>query len=338
MAADAMIARLINNAMRELGGVGQTARNDLGLSPSTAQWSGGDALRFLERARRLTADDFLGLGASPCQQGALEFATEIALQAQTLRDGLRRHFRFMDFATKALRFELEESGDNAVIMIHEEPSTRDAAGFLGEWHANTVHKMAQWLVSSKIWLERAELTHPLQGRFQDYALLFGSNVEFNRPQIRLTFSRAFLDRKILRSALPEVFQGNFSNPPLSTTWKDLSYAILRKDLIAGRAPSSIESLADQLAVGSQTLRRRLRAEGSGYRQLKAQVRREMALDLFSERHTTIGEASIAAGFSEPNALTRALRGTLGVSSSQLRRQVETWGGEMTLRDAGKPRD
>jgi AraC-like DNA-binding protein len=261
------------------------------------------------------------------------------MQGGTLREGLQRYCRFFGFVTSAIRYELVEDGDSATIIVHEAAGNRDKSGFLGEWSANMVHKLAQYMISSKIWLDRTELTRALRGRFQDYALIFGSNVEFNCPQIRLTFARAILDRKILRSALPEVYHGNFSNPPLPTSWKDMAFAILRKDLLAGRPPSSIESLADQLAIGSQTLRRRLRAEGSGYRQLKAQVRREMALDLFSDRHTTVGEASIAAGFSEPNALTRALRGTLGVSSSQLRRQVETWGGERAVaRTAGKPRD
>jgi hypothetical protein len=41
---------------------------------------------------------------------------------------------------------------------------------------------------------------------------------------------------------------------------------------------------------------------------------------------TLSEASIAAGFAEPNALTRALKTRLGVGAKALREQVRSWRG------------
>jgi hypothetical protein len=41
---------------------------------------------------------------------------------------------------------------------------------------------------------------------------------------------------------------------------------------------------------------------------------------------TLSEASIAAGFAEPNALSRALRASKGMSARDLRDQVRRWRG------------
>ena len=54
------------------------------------------------------------------------------------------------------------------------------------------------------------------------------------------------------------------------------------------------------------------------------MRREIALDVLADDGATLSEASIAAGFAEPNALTRALKATRGISSTQLRDQVRRW--------------
>jgi AraC-like DNA-binding protein len=100
--------------------------------------------------------------------------------------------------------------------------------------------------------------------------------------------------------------------------------ILRANVGAGEPPPSIEDIAADLAMSSQTLRRRLRDERSSYRALKAEARREVAIAVLANEGATISDASIAAGFAEANALTRALRNGDGISSSELRQVVRDW--------------
>ncbi|MEU6975205.1 MULTISPECIES: AraC family transcriptional regulator [unclassified Streptomyces] len=74
-----------------------------------------------------------------------------------------------------------------------------------------------------------------------------------------------------------------------------------------------EEVARLLAVSPQTLRRRLAAEGTTYRLLRDQVRRDHALAELAGGSPSIEGLSRRLGFSEPSAFHRAFRRWTGVT-------------------------
>jgi AraC-like DNA-binding protein len=84
---------------------------------------------------------------------------------------------------------------------------------------------------------------------------------------------------------------------------------------------SIEALAHEFNISSQTLRRRLEEDGISFRSLKEEVRREVILAWLAEPDIPIGEISLRAGFAERNGLARAVRSWVGVSPSEYRHRV-----------------
>jgi methylphosphotriester-DNA--protein-cysteine methyltransferase len=68
-----------------------------------------------------------------------------------------------------------------------------------------------------------------------------------------------------------------------------------------------------------------------FRSLKAEARLAIALDVLTESGA-VGQASIAAGFADTNALTRALKRSRGIGSNELREQVKRWGASAQRRD------
>ena len=81
---------------------------------------------------------------------------------------------------------------------------------------------------------------------------------------------------------------------------------------------------DQLAVASgmsvRGLQRRLGAEGTSFKALLADIRREIALTTLSDRNgSTFGEISAILGYSSQSALTRAVRRWTGSTPRALRK-------------------
>ena len=329
MPIDAMLARLIEKLFDALGDVAAKERCERFSAPVSA-WQGRDVIDFIDRMRRITGDDYMGLGASPCPLGTSDFVIELTSRCATLREAVTMGLRLMSLVTGALHFRLIEDGDMAVIEIAEQPSARDPEHALADWAMISWHKLCQWLIGTEIWLTRTEFDHALDATYSSYAAMFGNDCDFNKDACRLVFARTCLDRRIIRTAadgvsLKATTQGYFSNNvELSQSWKHLITNILRVDIANGNPPSTIEELASEFGVSSQTLRRRLKAEGTSYRSLKAEARREIALDVLGNQNTTLSEASIAAGFAEPNALTRALKASKGTSPQELREQVRRW--------------
>jgi AraC-like DNA-binding protein len=330
---------LVERFTEALGDVARQQRTGT-LAAPLADWHGHDVLEFVTRLRRATSDELMGLGAFPCALGATDLLIDVSCRCDTLRDALLLGERVLAVATRAVRVDLVETGARAALEFRAEPTARDHDGMLVDWLMILWHKRAQWLIGSEIPL-RTEFAHALDDKYSSYAQMFGGDCEFNAEVSRLTFARSYLDRRIVRTPadgehMKGWMPGYFGNPiGLSRTWKHLIKSVLRVQIANGEAPSSVDELAAEFGLGGQTLRRRLRAEGANYRTIKAQVREELALDVLADSDATLAEASLAAGFAEPNALTRSLKATKGISSSQLRNEVRRWrGADPGKRDLG----
>jgi AraC-like DNA-binding protein len=326
---DALLVSIVEKLLGELGDVAQNERAGV-FAATVGDWPSRNVLDFIDQLRRVTGDEYMGLGASPCALGASDFVIELGARCETLRDAVRMGFRFMGIATRAIGFELVEAGDRATITIRQAPSARDPGHVLADWAMIVWHKLPQWLIGEEIWLDRTEFDHPLDTNYSAYTTMFGAECVFNSDACRLVFARSYLDRRVIRrptqgDQLKATTPGYFAKPAfVARSWRQLIRNALRAEITEGHSPATIERLADEFGVSAQTLRRRLNAEGASYRSLKAEARLEIARDVLADGSATLSEASIAAGFAEPNALTRALRASKGLTSQDLREQLLRW--------------
>jgi AraC-like DNA-binding protein len=77
--------------------------------------------------------------------------------------------------------------------------------------------------------------------------------------------------------------------------------------------AELNDVATALQVHPQTLRRRLAAEGTTFKDIKNQVRRDTALHFLGKQGLSIEEISHRAGFSESSAFIRAFKSWTGVT-------------------------
>jgi len=77
-------------------------------------------------------------------------------------------------------------------------------------------------------------------------------------------------------------------------------------------------VAELLNLSRRTLQRRLEDEGTSFKAVLDDTRRELANRLIHDRLMTLGEIAYLLGFSETSSFSRACRRWTGVSPSQLR--------------------
>ncbi|HEX4904763.1 MAG TPA: helix-turn-helix transcriptional regulator [Acidimicrobiales bacterium] len=77
--------------------------------------------------------------------------------------------------------------------------------------------------------------------------------------------------------------------------------------------------ATRLTMSPQTLRRRLAEEGTSFRAISDDVRRDVAVTSLVDGTESIADLSARLGFSEPSAFTRAFRRWTGDAPSAYRR-------------------
>ena len=92
--------------------------------------------------------------------------------------------------------------------------------------------------------------------------------------------------------------------------------------IIGRRLLDIPELNDvaaDLEIHPQTLRRRLSGEGTTFKDIKNQVRRDTALHFLGKQGLSIEDIAHRSGFSESSAFIRAFKGWTGVTPYSYRK-------------------
>lgn len=288
-------------------------------------WGGQDFFHFLTRIGGHLKDEFFGMASHPCPVGSSQLGIELLVLSEDLSDALDRGCRFYGLVSPGLRLRLIQGGEMAIFEVVPADPSCDEHHFLVEWHLLRWFMLAQWLIGEEIHLERVDFPHPMQTALADYIEVFGHGCRFSQPTARFFFSSHYLGRKVIRQ-LSQI-EGDwasrraveFTEPDIYRAWRELLKAALRARMARMNPIPTMEELAEEFGVCGQTLRRRLKAERTSYRKLKAEARREMVLEGIRNQELTLGQISLMAGFAETNGLVRAMKAWTGLTPSQYRK-------------------
>ena len=91
------------------------------------------------------------------------------------------------------------------------------------------------------------------------------------------------------------------------------------DLLPSGQPTQAQ-VAETLHMSVRNLQRRLHAEGTSFKQLLDETRRELAVQYVRQAYRPIGEITYLLGFSEPSNFTRAFRRWTGSTPMGFRQE------------------
>lgn len=156
-----------------------------------------------------------------------------------------------------------------------------------------------------------------------YQSFFRAPLRFDAEQYELVFPARWLSQPIsganaqLMTVLHEQVVG------LAERGRDDVSAAVRRALRALLATGgcSVERVCALLAVHRRTLARRLRAQGTDFETLLAEVRYEAALQLLDSTDMALSQIAFALGYSEGTAFNRAFRRWSGKPPGEWRNQA-----------------
>jgi AraC-like DNA-binding protein len=162
-----------------------------------------------------------------------------------------------------------------------------------------------------------------QPRFAEalYTDLLGCPVVFGAAQTCLEFDRSQLNLPLPQAnpELQSMLQAKYAQPVawLANGHKHagLSYLYLASEL--NKSPLKLERLASSFGLTERTLRRKLVQEGYPFRDLLAQVRRDLCELYRFEGRRSMSEIAELLGYSELSAFTRAHKGWHNVPPSSV---------------------
>ncbi|MEH6824486.1 MAG: AraC family transcriptional regulator [Motiliproteus sp.] len=268
-------------------------------------------------------DENMGLTLQPCRPGAFHMLGKLMVHAPSLGRAIGRGIQFYAILLQDYQLHLTVEGDEACFSIKLRRPELDRDNLLVELIMLSWHRFCSWLIGQHIILTGATFAYPRPPHIDEYQFLFPCPHAFDQGVNSFTFNTRYLNQAPIQSheSLKSFIAGcptnlfvKHSNDESITTRVRL---LIEAD-IANGFPDLV-AMAEQLNMNKQTLRLKLKAEGSSYQQIKNLLRRDSAIyHLVHQPSLPISEIANLVGFSEPGVFIRAFKGWTGLTPGHYR--------------------
>lgn len=176
-------------------------------------------------------------------------------------------------------------------------------------------------------LERVSIEYPSIGQDDLFESWFRCPVQFGANQNSITLKPEIWTQPTIQAqpAMHEKLVGlcdqELQQIRKGWTTRDRVKHLLTP-LFRGESPG-LETIANKLGVAPWTLQRQLSAEGTGFRELVDETRKQLARDYIRETDTSLSEIAWLLGFANPAAFHKAYRRWFDISPGEHRHRLNT---------------
>lgn len=239
----------------------------------------------------------------------------------SVRHAWRVGVDFMDIAFSFARWRFDEYPGHAEAVIDYTRVPADLRTFLLERDIAEMITIDKEIFGTPVRPSRVELACPPPNYPRELAGLLGIEPEFDAPTTRIT-----LTNDILELPLPR------TNPQLAMLAEAQADELLRRRRVrrgvAARVRAALltlgvhasqDQIADELGLSVRTVRRRLDAENTSYRELVVETRRALAEELLAVG-TTVEDTAVRLGYADASSFTHAFIRWTGTTPGKYARQ------------------
>lgn len=251
---------------------------------------------------------FHALGYSWMASGSLKEAMERAVRySRVVTDVIRLHFDYVSGAYQ-LRFELPQLDKGPV------PESSDAA-------AAVFVLMARLIYGKDLNPTLVTLPREKPKSIVEFSEFFQAPIEFEAPECSIFLFEDDVE-KTLPTANTELAHANDKIVQDYLSHLDRTHVAmqLKSKMLDRLSSGSVteQDMATMLNLSLRSLQRKLKDEGTSFKELLEDTRRELADQYIKNSRLSISEITFLLGFSEPSNFTRAFKRWNGLSPSEYR--------------------
>ncbi|WP_433760465.1 AraC family transcriptional regulator [Nocardia sp. CA-135398] len=243
------------------------------------------------------------------------------LSSRTVREVIEVSLRYVDLAFVFGRLTFEEGPAESRLVFDDSEIPEDVRAFLTERVITGIQSIGRERFAAGVPATRLSFRHRAPTDTTRYRNVFGVEPEFDAAVNELAFDSAYLD-----IALPQA--NEWARGTCEQLCRDLltarrartGVAAAVRDLLVrnpGQIPDQI-AVAAALFMSPRTLSRRLREEGTSFRNLLDEVRQMMSEELLSHTDMTTEQVAARLGYAEAASFIRAFRRWQGCPPQEFR--------------------
>lgn len=278
--------------------------------------------RLWRAAVHISGDPAIGLKvAKQVQPASLHALGLSVLASASVRDALQRAARYSRIVSNAAHIELVQDDDVAIVCFHVPEWDIELADEAFDAFVGNMVKLGRLLSQRNASPLKVELVRGKPRNCKPWNDFFRCPIVYAAPECRLFFDASFLDEP-LPSANPALARLNDQVIIDYLARFDKSQIALQvRNLIIERLPSGEpvqERIAAQLNMSLRGLQRKLKAEGTSFKQLLEETRRELACQYLKQSELSLGEVTYLLGFSDQSNFSRAFKRWMGQAPGEYR--------------------
>lgn len=283
-------------------------------------WQYGTLMKVLTKVLR---DEMWGLSSRPVPPGTFARASLAAVQCRTLERAIRTvlgHYRLAlaDFSPR-----MNRRSDMAHLWLREKGGglTMARSSFL-----LLAYGVVCWLVGRRIPLARVDFAFPMPSDQVDVQMLFQAPVHFGQQFTGFTFEGDWLNAPIRQDETSLKVYLAAAPQALIVRYRDRRSPVERVRAELRRRlefDPSLDQIAAAVGMPSHTLTRRLREGNQTFREMKQDLRRDMAIGFLQESDLPQETIALRLGFSELSTFHRAFKEWTGVAPGVYRQATKS---------------
>lgn len=290
---------------------------------------------FIETAAQLARDDTFGLRHG---QGydvrASGLAAYVSITAANLREAMENATRYGSMNDSSADYALVETGDLARFHMDSRSMLMRSSRQATEFKAAFIVASCRRWVGSGFRPVEMRFAHPREGGRAEVEAFFRCPVRFDcevtemlvsPDQLALPVSSA--DPYLLALLAQHAEEVLAKQAVAHDGLLERVGRLVTKDLPKGVPPA--RRVASSLGMSERTFARRLQAEGTTFRALMDDVRRDMARSYLSDPDLTLAQVAYLLGYADQSAFSNSFRRWTGQSPRRFRseRWTPAGGGE-----------
>jgi AraC-like DNA-binding protein len=277
------------------------------------------------RALDLTRDEALGLHlAEQVQEASFDIIAHLIAHSPTLREALNLCLQFQRLVIDDGQLIMAEKGSVVTMEYQFARSTERSDRMHAEFVVAGLMRVLGTVSGSAGSVYAALFEHSRPAHHREYARVFGGVEKFAQATTGISFDCSLLDRSHINQH-PELYLllRAEAERALERMTTGLGTADQLRRYLLARPPSRIpdpSTAARDLGMSERSLRRRLAAESTSYRDLVRAILETHADHMLRDPRRSIQETAHALGFADAATFHRAFKRWTGRTPKEYREQ------------------
>jgi AraC-like DNA-binding protein len=241
----------------------------------------------------------------------------------TAIEAFKTAFALIELAPVYFQYILETKGDTVFFRFREIFDPGKYRRFIHEAHTVGIYYICCEIIRERLPLTEARFAYSKPEYADEYKKIFNCPVIFNADETQVLFAGRYLEKTLPCSNVltKNLYEKDCRHllqdlDRFSTTTGRVKQAMLSYD----NAFPGMAEIARRFNMSSQTLGRRLAAEGTDFKSLSRQVREKKAHDLLTTTDLSIEEIAGKLGYSDTANFYRAFKSWTGQTPLNFRHQ------------------